>query len=139
MTFNPQKPRYTLKFSDKEYELEGSFGLIEAVEYAMNADIISVAQSALEIPVWKVAKLTATILKHCGNKITASDISETIMNEMGIASDEFALLRFNLFAFLKICICKPSDREQMAKDMGELIGKIEAPLPSLGNTISSSV
>lgn len=139
MAYNPAKPRYTLKLADKDYELEGSFGLIEAVEYALGEDIVSIAENALSMPVYKVSKLLASIIKYCGTDIKPSNISETIVNEIGIASNEFAVLRFHIFAFLKICICKPSDREQTAKDMGELIGKLEKPTASLGDTTSNSV
>lgn len=138
MTYDAAKPRYTLKLAGKEYELEGSFGLIEACEYALADNIISIAQSTLEMPVYKVARLLAAIIKHCGADVKQNDIAEIIVNEIGIASNEFAMLRFHIFAFLKICICKPSDREQGAKDMGEMIGKLEAPSASLGEITSSS-
>jgi len=139
MTYNAAKPRYTLKLAGKEYVLEGSFGLIEAVEYALGDDVISIAESALEMPVYKVAKLTSAMLKHCGFDVKQSDVAEIIVNEIGIASNEFAILRFHLFAFLKICICKPSEREQVSIAMGEMIGKLTAPTASLGDTTSSSV
>ena len=138
MTYNPQKPRYTLPFADKDYELEGSFGLIEAVEYALADNIISIAQSSLEMPVFKISRLLAAVFKQCGFDKKQPDIFETIVNDIGVASEEFAMLRFHIFAFLKICICKPSDREQVAKDMGEMIGKLETPSVSPGENTSNS-
>lgn len=139
MTYNAAKPRYTLKLAEKEYALEGSFGLIEAVEYAMGGDVISIAESALEMPVYKVARLVSVMLNHCGFDVKQAAISEIIVNEIGVATSEFTILRFNLFAFLKICICKPSEREQASITMGEMIGKLTAPKASLGDTTSSSV
>lgn len=138
MTYNPQKPRYTLPFAGRDYELEGSFGLIEAAEYALSDNIINIAQSALEMPVYKIARLLAAVFKQCGIDKKQSDIFETIVNDIGIASREFAVLRFHIFAFLKICICKPSGREQEAKDMGEMIGRLEAPPASPGESTSNS-
>ena len=139
MTFNAQKPRYCFKIADKDYELEGSFGLIEAVEYAMSDDIISIAKNCLEMPSSKVAKLIHAMVKHCGYSESKDSIFEKIVNEVGVSSHEFAILRFHLFAFLKICICKPSERQKVSADMGELIGKLESNQASLGENTSDSV
>lgn len=128
MTFDPQKPRYTLPFNGKEYELEGSFGLIEAAEYALKDNIISISMKATSMQVSQMSRLLYAILTHCGHKISHDEISETIFNKIGIAGDGYPMLCLHVHAFLRITIVPPSQREEAAKRVGELLkGKNTTP------------
>lgn len=123
MTFDPAKPRYTLPFAGKEYDVDGTFALIEAIEYALKDDIFNVANRVIDrLTVSDTAKIIAAILNLSGEKTTATQAGDAIF-EMGIDSEEFAMLRLHLFALLRVTLTPPKDREQVAKKMGEMIGK----------------
>src|SRR5262249_11867564 len=110
MTYDMARPRYTLPLAGKEHELIGSFELIEAVEDAMKDSILNVMVKAIDMPVSDTAKLLAAILTACGEKASVTEIGGLLWN-MGAATDEFAILRLHLHAFLRICIARPADRE----------------------------
>jgi hypothetical protein len=137
MDFNPAKPRYELTIAGKSYELEGTFALIEAAEYALKENIISIAMRCIEMPVSDMTKLLHSILKSCGHdEMSKADIGEILWNELGVSSSEYAMLCLHIHAFLRICNSKPSEREAVKKTMGEILG--EASHPSPGATTSSS-
>lgn len=123
MTFDPAKPRYTLPFAGKDYELEGTFGLIEAIETAMQDGIVSVMVRAVEMPVSETAKLIAAALSFSGHKMTAKEVGTAIFDRIGASGEEFAVLRLHLFAMLKIFTAPPTNRQEAGKEMGELLGK----------------
>ena len=135
--FNPAKPRYTLPLAGKDYELEGTFALIEAAEYALKDNIVSIAMRCVEMPVSEMVRLLHSILKSCGHEMSKDVIGEIIWNELGTASPEYSMLCLHVHAFIRICNTRPSDREVVKKELGELLGgaKVE---PSLGETTSNS-
>ncbi len=139
MTFNPAKPRYTLPLAGKEYELEGSFALIEAVEWALKDSIISIAMRCVEMPVNEMSRLLSSILKSCGHDITKEAAGEILWNEIGVSTPEYSLLCLHVHAFLRICISRPSEREVVKKEMGEILGEVNVATPSPGATTSNSV
>ncbi len=139
MTFDPQKPRYSLPFAGKTYELEGSFGLIEAVEYALKDNILTIATRCTAMPVHEMAKLLAAIISFCSEKTTASAIGEIIWKEIGAVGDDYTMLCLHVHAFLRITMAKPTERQAVAKDMGELLAKAQSLSPSLGKTTDASV
>ena len=137
-TFVAARPRYTLPFAGKDYELLGTFGLIEAVEYALKAHIGVVAVQIVNgMPVNELAKVISTILTASDHKMTAKEVGELLLDVVGLEGDDAQALRFHLYAFLSICLAPPSHREQKAKDMGELMGKLTAASP--GSSTDESV
>lgn len=139
MSFDPVKPRYSLPFNKTTYELEGSFALIEAVEFALKDSFLKIAVRAVNgMPVSEFAKLLSTILRGTGVKLTAEQIGEILWNDLGVGSDEYAALTLHVFAFMKICIAKPTDRMEVTRKMGELLGKLSTPAsPGAGTDASA--
>lgn len=137
MSYDPARPRYTLTFAGTTYELVGTFAVIEAVEHALKDGILSVTMRAIEMPASETARLLAAILAACGEKVSAAEVGGKIW-EMGIASGDFSLLRLHLHAFLRICISPPAEREEAAKQMGELLGRWAARPASPGANIAAS-
>ena len=137
--FTPARPRYTLPFAGKDYELLGTFGLLEAVEYAMKEHIGRVAVSVVnEMPPSDFAKLLSTILTACGAKLTPKDVGEMLWNTVGLTGEEDSTLRLHVYSFLTICLAPPSKRAEKAKEMGEIVGKFNAPSASPGASTDKS-
>ena len=135
MAFDAAKPRYTLPLGGEEYELVGSFEMIEAVEYALKENILGVTMRAIEMPATDVAKVLRAVLATNGREMSEREINGVLW-EMGVGTDEFTVLRLHLHAFFRICIARPSEREGAAKKMGELLGKWSPASP--GETTSDS-
>jgi|GEM_PF-6003506 len=133
--FDPQKPRYVLSIAGKDYEVEGTFGLIEAVEYAIKDNILSVAARCPGMAVSDIARLLAAILNASGEKTSANAIGNILWNDVGITTEAYAMLCLHVHAFLRITMAKPSERAEVAKQMGELLGRPDSP----GLTTSDSV
>jgi len=143
MSFEPARPRYTLPFAGKHYELLGTFGLIEAVEYSMKEHVGRVAiQIVSGMPVHDMAKVIAAILTTCGTKMTAAEAGDLLWDRVGLTGEENETLRLHLYSFLSVCLAPPSQREQKAKEMGELMGKLTevaaSPGPATGASASAS-
>jgi len=137
MTYDPARPRYTLPFAGKEYELVGSFAVIEAAENALKDNIVNISVRTIDMPASDAAKLCSAVLKACDHDVSTREAAGTIW-EMGAASNDFTILRMHLHAFLRICVSRPSDREEAAKKMGEMIGKWTARSASPGETTGDS-
>ncbi len=143
MTYNPQKPRYSFPLAGKTYELEGTFGLIEAVESALKSDILSVISRCGDMPVSELSRLISTVLSAGGERISQSQVGDILWNDIGIDTTDFTLVRVHIHAFLRICVARPAEREQLSKEwrdkLGEMTGEVAPPSPSLGETTDSSV
>lgn len=139
MTFNAAKPRYSLPFGDKQYDIVGDFALIEAIEYAMQDSIVNLMVSCLDMPVSKMAKLIHTVVKSTGESLTQTKINDTLWNEIGISTTEYQILCLHLHTLLKIIVAKPAERSEVANKMGELMGELNLIEASPGKTTSASV
>lgn len=127
MTFEPARPRHTLPFAGTEYELVGSMELVEAAEHALKRGVGQIAVDiATAMPTHELVRLIAAILTACGYKTSPEQVKERLWNTVGISGDENSRLRLHLYAFLSVCLAPPEARERKAKDVGELIGKLEA-------------
>ena len=139
MTFDPARPRYTLPFAGETYDLLGTFGLIEAVEHALQR---GVAQIAVEVtgpmPAYDLAKLVAAVLSASGSSMKPKEAGDLLWNKVGLVGEENATLRLHLYAFLSICLAPPPEREAKANDMGKLIGSLEAGSPGETTTALAS-
>lgn len=135
--FDPARPRYTLPFAGKDYELLGTFALIEAVEYSLKDHVGRIAVRAVEaMNFTDLAKLVSAILTSCQHPMTPKEAGDLIWNHVGLSGDENQLLRLHLYTFLSICLAPPSKREGVAKDMGEAFGKLKEA--SLGESTDGS-
>lgn len=138
--FQTTRPRYALPFAGKDYELLGTFGMIEAVEYAMKEHIGRVAVQIVNgMPAYDLAKVIAALLTGCGHKVTAQEAGDLLWNEVGLSGDANDTLRLHLYAFLSICLAPPGQREKKAQDLGELLGKLNRPEVSPGASTAGSV
>jgi hypothetical protein len=135
MTYEPARPRYTLPFAGKDYDLVGTLDLIEAVETAMKEGIIQVGARVIDMGVTDAARLVAAMLSACGYDTKARDVGAEIY-AMGIGSDKFMSLKIHLFAFINIMLQPPELREETAEKMGEITGKL--PQASPGDSTKSS-
>lgn len=136
MTYSLVKPRYTLNFDSKDYDFEGTFALVEAVEYAVKDNIVSITTNCIEAKVGDISKILYAIFSTCGYKeVTLDKIREYLLN-IGIASDDYVILTIHIHTFLMLCISKPSEREAVAKKLGELLDGI---ISSRGEIIDNSV
>ena len=135
--FVAARPRYTLPFAGKDYELLGTFGMIEAVEYATKAHIgVAAVQIVNGMPVNELAKVISAILTSCGHKTGADEAGQLLLDVVGLEGEDNQVLRFHLYAFLSICLAPPAAREKKAHQMGELIGKLTGA--SRGKTTGAS-
>lgn len=138
MTFEPARPRYTLPFAGKEYTLLGTMETIEAVELALKDGVLQIMARTMAMGATETAKLVSSVVSANGyDTITYRSAFEAIMG-MGIHSEGFEALRMHLYAFLRIVIEPPELREEMAKRMGEITGKLHALSASPGDSTSSS-
>lgn len=139
MTFNAARPRYTLPFAGKDYELLGTFGLIEAVEYAMKEHVYQVAvQVVNSMSCTDLSRLVAAVLTACDHKMTSKEAFALLWDHVGMVSEENTSLRLHIYSFLSICLAPPSHREQKAKMMGEMMGKPTSPAASPGPSTAES-
>ena len=140
MTFEPARPRYRLPFAGKEYELLGTFALIEAVEYAMKEHVGRVAVQIVNgMPAFDLAQVIAAVLTACDQKMTAKEAGQLLWDHVGLSGDDNEILRLHLYSFLSICLAPPGQREQKAQNMGEMMGKLIGPAASPGPTTEGSV
>ena len=142
MTFDPARPRYTLPFAGKEYELLGTFGLIEAVEYALKANVGDVAvQVVRSMPSFELAKAVSVILTYCGHPLSPDEAKRLMWDQVGLSGEANASLRLHLFGFLQICLAPPGEREGKYREAGEYQTKLReevAPSPGSGTARSAS-
>ena len=125
--FETARPRYALPLAGKVYELMGTFGMIEAVEYAMKDYVGNVALNVMrDMGMADLAKLLSAILTACDHKTTQAEAGQMIWQHVGATGEENDMLRFHLYAFICICIAPPAQREKRAEEMGELLGKFTA-------------
>lgn len=124
MTYDVARPRYTLPLGGKDYELVGTFELIENVEHAMQEGVIPVANRVMPMGVADTAKLLAAMLAD--SKLGRREIGE-VLYAMGVSSEEYALLKFHLFSFFRIILAPPGQREARAKEVGKQIGELARP------------
>lgn len=136
--YDPARPRHTLRLDGVDYELVGTFGLVEAVEHALQDGIIQVATRVVDMGLSDTAKLIAAMLQANGHRTTHREVGETLFDRVGVDSREFALLKVELYSFLRILLKKPSDREEAARSMGEMLGKPSDPPASPGETTGGS-
>ena len=123
MTFDPARPRYTLPFGGKDYELIGTMGMIEAIEHRLKKGIGAVAvEVAHGMTASDFVKLLSVILGECGYPQAASEAGSILWSKVGISGEGDALLRLHVYSFLSVCLAPPESREAKAKEMGELIG-----------------
>lgn len=135
MDFEPARPRYTLPFAGKDYELLGTFALIEAVEYAMKEHVGRVAVAVVEaMPCHELVKLVATILTACDHKMTTEKAGELLWERVGLTGEANDTLRLGIYSFLSICLAPPGQREEKARTAGELMGRLHGPAVSPGPT-----
>lgn len=123
MTYEAARPRYTLPLAGKDYELIGTFELIEAVEHTLKEGIFQVAFRVMEMGVADTARLLAAIVTSSGGKLTAGEAGAILFNDVGLGSDGFVLVKLHLNAFMNILFSSPADREEKARRQGEAIGK----------------
>jgi hypothetical protein len=135
--FNPARPRYTLPFAGKDYELLGTFGLIEAVENATKSYVGDVAVKLVNgMPTHEFVRVLHAVLNACEHKLSQTEVGNLLWDKVGISGEANDTLRLHLYSFLIVCLSPPAQREQKAKDMGELLGKLQAA--SLGETTVAS-
>ncbi|WP_020469728.1 hypothetical protein [Zavarzinella formosa] len=138
MTFDPARPRHTLKLADREYELLGTFEVIEAVEWAMKEPlgqvVVSLVNGLASVP---LARLLSAVLTACGHPLGAKEAGAILWNDIGLSGEAYDTLRLNLYAFLTVCLAPPAGREARANEVGEMLGRLARPV-SRGKTTSGS-
>ena len=138
--FDPSRPRYTLSLAGKNYELLGTFELIEAVEHALQDHIGSIAVRVVgNLPTYGLAKVVSAVLTSCGHKMTAKEAGDLLFGDVGATGEANDALRMHLYAFLSITLAPPAAREQKAKEMGELLGKLTEAVASPGSNTEGSL
>jgi hypothetical protein len=139
MTFETARPRYTLPFAGKDYELLGTMELIESVEYALKRGIVAIAAEVMNgMQVGDLTRLITAILTANGHKMTAKEAGDLLWNVVGLTGDDNLLFRVHLYSFLSVCLAPPDKREKKAKDAGELVGKLAKASPGSNTSDSAS-
>lgn len=138
MTFDPARPRYTLPFG-KDYDLIGTFEMIEAIEWAMKKPVGETLLAVVNgMETFNLAKLIAAMLTANKHEMTAKQAADVIWNEIGITGEDNDKLRLHLYSFLSICLAPPKERESKAKEVGELMGSLNAETASRGENTKKS-
>lgn len=122
--FDQARPRHTLPFDGKEYDLVGTLEVVEAIEAAFREGIIQVAGRVMNMGLGDAAKLLVTVLTASGYTMKHREATATIFNKLGVHSPAFDALRMHLYAFLRVTLEPPELREAMAGKMGEFLGKL---------------
>lgn len=139
MDYEPAKPHYTLTLAGKEYELEGSFELIEACENALKKHISAIGNQCLEgLPATDMCKLLYAVLNTCGHRVSMKDLREILWDKVGLDSPEYAAVGLHVFAFIRIVVARPADREETAKTMGEFLAGMKTRISSPGENTANS-
>jgi hypothetical protein len=116
------RPRYTLPFAGRDYDLVGTMEMIEAAEYAVGRSIIKIVVGLIdELSARDLAKLLSAILTANDHKTSAAEVSGLLWNTVGLAGDANTLLRMHLYGFLSICLAPPETRREKATQVGELL------------------
>ncbi len=140
MTYTPSRPIYPIPFNGSVYEVEGTFECIEAVERAFKESFAVLMVKAVDgFPISDMAKLLHAILSSNGERLTIPEVGTALL-ELGVASPAYTALALHVHAFMRLSLSPPADREQVRKDMGEMIGKAVTPSPgeTSNNTASAS-
>lgn len=140
MAYEPSRPVYSIPLGGKEYEVEGTFECIETVERAFKESFsVLMIQVVDGFPISDMAKLLHAILSSNGQKLTREEVGRELLN-LGVVSPAYTALALHVYGFMKLCLSPPSDREQVRKDVGEMIGKALKPSPgeTSSNTASAS-
>jgi hypothetical protein len=135
-SFTPARPRYTLPFAGKDYDLIGTLEVIEAIEDAFREGVVKTTMRIMDMGVTETAKLAAAVCTACGHTLNAREAAGAIYDS-GVNGPAFTALKIHLFAFLRTALEPPELREAMAKKMGEIVGKL-APASPGDNTKSSA-
>lgn len=137
MTFEPARPRYTLPVGGKDFDLLGTFEVIEAAENALQKPIQRLTAEILDSSFTDTSKLLAAVLTACGHKTSRSEAAGMLF-ELGLDSEAYVMVKLHLSAFFQIALSPPEAREQKANEVGEMIRKWKALSASLGENIRSS-
>lgn len=138
MSYDPARPRYSLPFAGKDYDLLGTFGLIEAVEHAARANVGTVAVQLVNgMPNHEMARVLSAVLTACGHALSFDEVGAKLFTQVGLTGEANDALRLHLYAFLSICLAPPHNREKAAADAGELMAGL-ASGPSTGDCASAS-
>ena len=137
MTFDPQKPRFTITLANKSYEVEGSFAVLEAAENALKDHLFNILTRCFTMSASDMAKLLSAILQANGERITPREIGEILWDTVGVVGDDYTKLCLEVYAFLNISVSRPADREKKSAEMEILLKKAREKAPSLGSTTDS--
>lgn len=137
MSFDPARPRHTLPFGGEDHDLLGTLEVIEAVEFAMKEGVIQVAARVVEMGLTDTARLVSAVLTASGRRTTHPEAARVLM-DLGVASEAFQAVKLHLYAFLRVALEPPEQREAMAARMGEVLGKWTAPPASPGRRTRKS-
>ena len=123
-------PSRTITIAGKGYVLDGSFGTLRAVQEAFQNDIVQVLLGVMDMRLDQVARLMAI-----GSGSDAEQIGQAILDDAGAMSQQYAILKTELVAWLNVAVSPKADREKKRAEMDALIQKQSA---SLGPTINVS-
>ncbi len=113
--------------------------VIESIEHTMKEGVLQVWMRIMDMGQMDTAKLLSAVLQANGHKaMTYREVSGIIHGKLGVNSTAFSTLHIHLNYFLRIALEPPELREEMAKRVGEAIGKLTAPPASPGETTSNS-
>jgi hypothetical protein len=139
MTYDPLQPRYVLPFAGRDYDLLGTFAMLEAIETALKDNVLRVMVRTTNMPVSDLKKLVHAVLSSNGYANTQAEIAEALFNKVGIGTDDYAVLTMHLYAFLRIVLARPDNREEVHIEMGKLIAEANESLkPTLGEGLEAS-
>ena len=137
--YDPARPRYALPFAGREYELLGTFGLIEAVEHAAKANVGTVAVQLVNgMPNHELAKVIAAMLTASGHAMSPDEAGGKLFASVGLSGEANDALRLHLFSFLGICLAPPARREKTAAEAGELMGSLASGSDTARSASASS-
>ncbi len=125
-------PTRSIAIGGKDYSLDGSFGTLKAIQEACAKDIVVVLSDVFEMNFIHLARLVAI-----GSGKDTDPIAESIVNDVGLMTQEYVVLKTEILAWLATAVSPQKDRQKKSEQMQKIVDGQKTKL-SLGDNTASS-
>lgn len=127
-------PDQPISVGKAEYTLKGTFRTLASLEQAFSEDVIRLQSRVLDMRLDEFARLLAVAITASGGKATEDEIGQALLDEVGITTPAYAILRVTVLSWLRVALTDPEGREKKLAELGEMLAKAASP----GETTSDS-
>lgn len=131
-------PECILKVAGREYLFEGNFATFKALQHALKKDVAEIQASVFTMPLCDFVALLHTLVKSAGGIATEDEIGNWLINDVGIDSPEYVMLRGEIVVFLTVAMSPRRDREKKKADMTEFLQSVKSAAFRGENTSASA-